>query len=259
MSALFRTLHAASRVALDALLPPRCLACGTQVVEPGALCADCFGGVEFLSEPVCASCGDPFELPMKPGALCAGCISDPPPWRHARAVFRYDGVARDLILRFKHADRTETAPAFARWMLRVARPMIERADLIAPVPLHRGRLMKRRYNQAALLARQIDRQSDGAPGRFAPNLLVRARKTPSQEGMGRRARRRNVRGAFALTDPDAVGGRTILLVDDVLTTGATAGECARVLLQAGAAAVDVVTVARVVLGPEWRSDGDALY
>lgn len=254
-----RPLRAASRAVLDALLPPRCLACGTLVAEPGALCAACFGGVEFLVDPVCASCGDPFELPMEPGALCAVCIEDPPPWRHARAVFKYDGVARDLILRFKHADRTDSAPAFARWMLRAARPLIEGADLIAPVPLHRGRLMKRRYNQAALLARQLDRQSAGVPGRFSPDLLVRARKTPPQEGMGRAARKRNVRAAFALSEPEAVRGRVVLLVDDVMTTGATVGECVRVLRQAGAAAVDVVTVARVVLTPEWQPDTDPLY
>lgn len=174
------------------------------------------------------------------------------------AVFKYDGVARDLILRFKHADRTDIAPAFARWMLRAARPMIDAADLIVPVPLHRGRLMKRRYNQAALLARQLDKLSVRAPGRFAPNLLVRARKTPPQEGMGRAARKRNVRAAFALTEPDAVRGRVVVLVDDVMTTGATVGECAKVLRRAGAVAVDVVTVARVVLSHEWRPDTDLL-
>lgn len=258
MSAIPRSLRSVSRVVLDALLPPRCLACGTLVGEPGALCPECFSGVEFLVDPVCAACGDPFELPMTPGALCAVCIEDPPPWRHARAVFKYDGVARDLILRFKHADRTDIAPAFARWMLRAARPMIDAADLIVPVPLHRGRLMKRRYNQAALLARQLDKLSVRAPGRFAPNLLVRARKTPPQEGMGRAARKRNVRAAFALTEPDAVRGRVVVLVDDVMTTGATVGECAKVLRRAGAVAVDVVTVARVVLSHEWRPDTDLL-
>ncbi|WP_404379698.1 double zinc ribbon domain-containing protein [Caenispirillum salinarum] len=258
MTATLRPLRTASRAVLDALLPPRCLACGTLVAEPGALCAECFGGVEFLVDPVCNSCGDPFELPMEPGALCAACIDAPPPWRRARAVFEYDGVARDLILRFKHADRTDSAPAFARWMMRAARPLVEDADLIAPVPLHRGRLMKRRYNQAALLARQLDRLGGVPAGRFAPNLLLRARKTPPQEGMGRAARRRNVRSAFVLSDPDSVGGRVVLLVDDVMTTGATVGECARVLRQAGAAAVDVVTLARVVLSPEWQPDTEPL-
>lgn len=255
----FRPIRMVARAALDLLLPPRCLACGALVAEPGALCAACFGGVAFLAEPLCVVCGDPFELPVPPGTRCAVCLEDPPPWRQARAVFRYEGVARDLILRFKHADRTDSAPAFARWMLRVARPMVDGADLIVPVPLHRGRLRARRYNQAALLARSLDHQSAGPSGRFVPDLLVRARKTPSQEGLGRFARQRNVRNAFAVTAPERVSGRTVLVVDDVLTTGATVGECVAALRQAGAAAVDVVTLARVVLTPEWQEDGDTLY
>lgn len=246
------------RPVLDALLPPRCLACGALTAEPGALCAACFAGVDFLGPPLCACCGDPFELAMEPGALCGQCIDRPPRFDRARAVFRYEGSARDLILRFKHADRTDCAPAFARWMLRAAPELVTAADLIVPVPLHRARLLHRRYNQAALLALKLDAAS-GRPGRAAPDLLVRARRTPSQEGRGRAARHRNVKAAFAVADPEAVRDRRVLLVDDVLTTGATVGECARVLKGAGARAVDVLTLARVVLDADWTGDTPIPY
>ncbi|GAA0567086.1 ComF family protein [Caenispirillum bisanense] len=238
-----------ARALLDLLLPPRCLSCGAVVSEPGALCPDCFAAVTFLGPPVCACCGDPFELAMEEGALCAVCIADPPPFARARAAFRYDDGSRDLVLRFKHADRTDCAAPFARWMLRAGRELVRDADLIVPVPLHRLRLLRRRYNQAALLARALDRHGD-RPGRYAPDLLLRARRTPPQEGLGRSARRLNMRAAFAVADPARLEGRRVLVVDDVLTTGATVGECARVLLRAGAAAVDVLTLARVVLDPD---------
>lgn len=248
-----------ARSVLDALLPPRCLACGALTAEPGALCADCFGQARFLSAPLCDRCGDPFELPMEPGAICAVCAADPPPWGRARAVLAYDdGVARDLILRFKHADRTDSAPTFARWMLRAGEDVVRAADLIAPVPLHRGRLLKRRYNQSALLALHLDRLS-GRPGRHRPDLLLRARATAPQEGKGRAARRSNIRGAFALGDAEAARDRRVLLIDDVLTTGATVGECARLLLRHGARAVDVLTVAKVILEPDWTPDADGPY
>lgn len=252
-------MHRLARSLLDVLLPPRCLACGTIVGEPGALCPDCFARVTFLGPPQCARCGDPFELPMEENAVCAVCVAEPPPFDRARAVMRYDDGARDLVLRFKHADRTDCAPAFARWMIRAGRDLVTAADVIAPVPLHRLRLLKRRYNQAALLARAIDRQS-GAPGRFVPDLLTRARRTPPQEGLGRQGRARNVRAAFAVVDAARVQGRRVLLVDDVLTTGATVGECARTLRRAGAAAVDVVCLARVVLDPlHDAAETDSLY
>lgn len=238
-----------ARSVLDLLLPPRCLACGAIVAEPGALCPDCFSAVTFLGPPWCAMCGDPFELAMEEGAICAVCAAHPPPYDRARAVLKYDEGSRDLILRFKHADRTDCAPSFARWMARAGRDLVAAADLVVPVPLHRLRLMKRRYNQAALLARYIA-GSGGGRGRFMPDLLVRARKTPPQEGLGRQARRRNVKAAFAVTDPERVKGARVLVIDDVLTTGATVGECARTLRRAGAAAVDVLTIARVVLEPD---------
>lgn len=234
-----------ARMAVDAVLPPLCLSCGAQVAEPGVLCAECWAKVGFLSAPCCAACGHPFDFDAGPGALCGRCTAEAPPWRRARAVLRYDEHSRPLILRFKHADRLEGAPAFARWMARAGAEMLAEAEIIVPVPLHRWRLLARRYNQAALLALALGRLSGKA---VAPDLLLRTRRTEVQGHLGRDERRRNVRGAFAVKPGAAVAGRTVLLVDDVLTTGATLGECARVLAGAGAAAVDVLTLGRVVLG-----------
>ncbi len=239
----WNALRRAGRLALDALLPPQCLCCGELVGEPGVLCPGCWDSIDFITPPLCACCGVPFELDPGPDALCGGCVREPPRFARARAVFVYADPGKGLILRFKHADRTDMAPAFARWMARAGAELVADADLIAPVPLHWTRLLRRRFNQAALLANALAQLS----GRTAaPRLLIRRRRTPSQGNLGRDARGRNVRGAFAVRDPAPVAGRRILLIDDVLTTGATLGECSRVLLKAGAAAVDVLTVARVV-------------
>lgn len=231
------------RVALDALLPPRCLACGGLVADPGALCPACWESMDFLAPPLCVRCGTPFDLDPGEAAHCGGCMRAPPRFRRARAVLRYDEHAKTLVLRFKHADRLDMAPTLARWMARAGADLLADADVIAPVPLHWTRLFARRYNQAALLANALSVLT-GVPA--APRLLERQRRTAPQGSMGRSQRQRNVRRAFAVRDPALVDGRTVLLVDDVLTTGATAGECSRALLAAGAVAVDVLTVARVV-------------
>lgn len=237
------TVRWAGRLALDALLPPQCLCCGDLVGEPGALCPACWERIDFIAPPLCARCGAPFELDAGTAALCGGCVRQPPIFERARAVFVYDDPGKGLVLRFKHADRTDMAPSFARWMARAGAELLADADLITPVPLHWTRLLRRRFNQAALLANQLARLS-GRPA--APRLLIRRRRTKPQGTMGRDERGRNVRGAFAVRDPWAVAGRRVLLIDDVLTTGATLSECTRALLKAGACAVDVLTLARVV-------------
>ncbi|CAA7616918.1 ComF family protein [Magnetospirillum sp. UT-4] len=240
-----RRLAGLGRVMLDAVLPPLCLACGAVVAEPGSLCPECWEKVAFLGAPQCQSCGHPFDVDPGEGMLCGHCLADAPPWRRARAVFRYDDSSKALVLRFKHADRLEGAPAFARWMARAGADLLAGAELVAPVPLHPFRLLARRYNQAAVLAVALGRQA-GLP--VEPRLLLRRRHTPAQGHLGREERRRNVRGAFAVNPKlrDAAAGKAVLLIDDVLTTGATVGECARVLRAAGAAAVDVLTLGRVV-------------
>lgn len=234
------------RPMLNALLPPRCLDCGAVVEGETALCADCWQHFDFIGPPVCACCGFPFAFDPGPAAtLCAACIARPPNYRRARAVLSYGEASRRPVLDFKHGDRTGLAPAFGRWLARAGAGLAAEADFAVPVPLHRRRLFVRRYNQAALLAIALGRVT-GLP--VQSGLLIRRRATPSQGRMSPSARRRNVRGAFAVARAGrpAVEDRHILLIDDVYTTGATAEECARVLRRAGAAAVDVLTLARVV-------------
>ncbi len=232
-------------MALDALLPPLCLSCRAAVDSPGALCAACWSKIEFIAAPLCACCGFPLEIATDADALCAACLARPPRYRRARAVFRYTDDSRHLVLMFKHADRLDPVPTFGRWLTRAGAALLADADLVAPVPLHRWRLLWRRYNQSAELARAIGRASDR---RVVPDLLVRHRRTPSQAELTARERQRNVAGAFRLNGRhrELVRDRTVLLVDDVLTTGATVEACTRTLLRAGATAVDVLTLARVV-------------
>jgi ComF family protein len=235
------------RRGLDAVLPPLCLACGAVVAEPGTLCSECWGRMGFLAPPHCHACGHPFDYDPGGQALCGPCLAKPPPWRRARAVLRYDDASKPLILRLKHGDRLEGAPAYARWLARAGADLLAEADLIVPVPLHRWRLLARRYNQAAVLAQALGRVSGVA---VLPDALERVRRTVSQGHMDREQRRRNVRGAFAVAEKyrRRLEGRQVLVLDDVLTTGATVGECTRVLLAGGAAAVDVLTLGRVVFG-----------
>jgi len=232
------------RPILDALLPHCCLGCGALVDAAGVLCPRCWTDIAFAGPPCCAACGLPFAYDAGPGILCGDCASRPPPFGRARAAVIYGPASRRLILGFKHGDRTEAAPAFARWMARAGAELIAEAEVIVPVPLHWTRLFARRFNQAALLAHAIGRLC-GLP--VAPDALVRRRRTPSQGHLGRGARRRNVAGAFAVPSRRAgrVAGHRVLLVDDVMTTGATVASCARALTRAGAATVDVLTLARV--------------
>jgi ComF family protein len=236
-----------SGLALNALLPPRCLGCGTVVAQTAALCADCWTGVHFLDPPLCALCGFPLEYDLGPEALCGACVREPPGFERARAVMRYDEGSRGLVLGFKHADRTEGAAAYGAWLARAGAELTAEAELIVPVPLHWMRLFSRRFNQAALLAQALGVET-GLP--VVPDLLLRRRHTPSQGRLSVDQRRRNVAGAFAVKGARAarLAGRRVLLVDDVLTTGATAAACARTLRRGGARAVDVLVLARVVRG-----------
>lgn len=230
---------------LDAVLPPRCLKCGEIVTDAGSLCGRCWPELKFLSAPCCACCGLPFEFDMGEGSLCAACAARRPVYERARAALAYDDASRDLILRFKHADRIDGAATFAGWMARAGAELAAAADLIAPVPLHRWRLVRRRYNQAAILANAI---GAALAKPVVPDLLLRRRATDSQGHLGRSQRQRNVAGAFALHPRRAqlAAGARVLLVDDVLTTGATAEACAKALQRAGAKAVDLLVLARVV-------------
>lgn len=241
------------RQILDLVLPPRCLGCGALVERQGALCAACWAGVTFVAEPLCRHCGLPFAFDPDSGQrasagedyACGACLAEPPPFARARAVMRYDDASRPLLLGFKHGDRTEAAPPFAEWMARSGAALLGEAELVAPVPLHWRRLLARRYNQAALLAQPLAGRAGIAA---VPDLLLRRRATPSQGRLSRAERQRNVAGAFAVNPrrADLLRGKRLLLIDDVMTTGATVSACARAALRAGAAAVDVLVLARAV-------------
>jgi ComF family protein len=232
----------------DLLFPPLCIACREPLGQGQGFCAACWGRISFLDGPLCDCCGLPFSVDPGPGARCAACLAKPPSFDHARAIIAYDETSRGPILALKHADRLELVPGFAQWLARTGKGLIEDTDLIVPVPLHRTRLWRRRYNQAAELARALGRRTGKT---VAVRTLVRSRATESQgEMVSARARRRNVLGVFKVPDPAAVRGRNILVVDDVLTTGATADACARALKRAGAARVHILALARVVKGAE---------
>lgn len=234
---------------LDAVLPPLCLGCGEIVGTPGTLCVTCWQGFRFIASPLCARCGAPFTEDLGADALCAACLARPPRYGRARAALVYDDQSRRLVLPFKHGDRTDIARACGGWMARAGTELLASADLVAPVPLHWRRFLMRRYNQALLLARMVLREMPSAHSvRLAPDLLRRRRWTGSQAGLRAKERRSNVRQAFDVHPRwvEMVNSKSVLLVDDVLTTGATVEACARILERAGARQVDVLTLARVV-------------
>lgn len=241
-----KKLQHSSKLALNLLFPPLCMACRKQVSEPGALCPTCWKNIRFLEGPMCACCGLVFEIDPGAETLCAACHARAPAYDMARAIMRYDEHSRGPILALKHADRLDHIPAYLRWLERCGRELITECDVIIPVPLHPYRLWYRRYNQAAELARSLAR-STRKPAAFA--VLQRGRHTPSQGSMPTaNARHRNMRGAFRVSSrhKSAIAGRNILLIDDVLTTGATVEACARALKRAGAVKVFVLALARVV-------------
>ena len=227
--------------AADAIFPPHAFDGGPRPQGEG-LSTEAWAKLVFIEKPRCDGCGMPFEV--DPRSRCAGCQADPFSFERARAACLYDETSRDPILQLKHADRLDLAPLFARWLSRTAAPLIEAADAIAPVPLHPLRLLRRRYNQAAEIARPLAAMT-GTP--YLADALVRRRATATQGGKSGSGRRRNVAGAFEVPARRAgqVAGLRILLIDDVLTTGATAEGCARALKAAGAARVDLAVVARV--------------
>jgi ComF family protein len=232
------------RRVLDTLLPPSCLACDTPVEDDGQFCLSCFRVANFVAAPMCAQCGVP--LPhgglAGEGGLCPRCSTQAPAFTQARAALRYDETAKKLILPFKYADRTEMARGLARLMRRPGAGMLAAADVLVPVPLHKARLRARRYNQAALLARELARLTGR---RCVPDGLLRHKHTAPLEGLNVAQRQAELEGAIVLRPGFRVAGLYVLVVDDVMTSGTTADACAQALLAAGARRVDVLTAARV--------------
>lgn len=232
----------AGRDVLDFLLPPRCPACSEKIELHGHLCAACWSHLDTISVPYCARCALPFEVDAGDDAECATCLKDPPAYDWARAAVRYENLGRDLVLGLKHGNQGAGVPVLARMMAGALAG--RKTDLILPVPLHRWRLLKRRFNQSQLLASALSKKL-GVPNN--PFILQRVRSTPSQGTLDRKDRQKNVKGAFrvAAGAEGEIEGKRVLLVDDVLTTGATVGACADVLRKAGAREVGVLVFARV--------------
>ena len=238
-------IGAVGRLIADTVLPPLCLSCRASVQGHGGVCAACWRSIDFIESPVCDRLGIPLPYPTDGTIVSAAALADPPVYARARAVARYDGTLRDLIHGLKYRDRHEGVSLFARWMVHAGADILREADMLVPVPLARMRLWERRFNQSALLSRAIARLQD-IPD--APFVLERSRRTASQIGLTPDQRRRNVAGAFRVPDTKRadIASRNILLIDDVITTGATANACAKALLRAGAGRVDVIALGRVV-------------
>ena len=238
-------MRAALRLALNVALPPLCPSCREPLGEGVGLCAVCWSKLSLIEPPYCARLGIPFVYDPGPGLLSMEAIANPPAYDRARAAVRYDEIARALVLAFKYGDRLDLAPMMGRWMARAGSALLADADALLPVPLHWRRLWARRFNQAAALSAEIA-EIAGVP--VLHGALNRVRATPQQVGLSKEQRADNVQGAFRVpAEQKAVlKGKRLILVDDVLTSGATVDTCARALLRAGAAHIDVLVFARVV-------------
>jgi ComF family protein len=247
LARLAAPLRGALRFALDAALPPLCPCCRDPLGEGAGLCAACWAKLAFIEPPYCARLGIPFAYDPGPGLISIEAIANPPAYDRARAAVRYDDIARHLVHAFKYGDRLDLTPMLGRWMARAGRELTAEADALVPVPLHWRRLWARRFNQSAALAGAVS-QLTSVP--VLHEALKRVRSTAQQVGLDKTERAINVQGAFRVAPEHKaeIAGRRLILVDDVLTSGATTDACARALLRAGAGHVDVLVFARVVAG-----------
>ena len=247
LTGLFSTARRAGATMLDLVLPPVCSACRRPVERAHALCGSCWAGLRPIERPYCERLGIPFGYDIGEGALSAEAIAAPPPFDRARAAVLFEGPARDLVHALKYRDRTDVARLIGRMTARAGGEILADADLLIPMPLHRRRLWTRKFNQAALIAHEVGRIAGVA---VAIDALVHVRPTRPQVGLGESERVANVRGAFRVpvNRRATVEGRRVVIVDDVLTTGATAAAATRALRRAGAKRIDVLTFARVAPG-----------
>ena len=248
LGAVRGTFRHVTKLTLDIALPTLCVAC-REPVDGEGVCASCWAKLSFIAPPYCPRLGIPFVYDPGPELLSMEAIANPPAYQRARAAVRYDEVARTLVHALKYQDRTDLAPAMGRWMARAGHELLETADLLVPVPLHWRRAWHRRYNQSGALARVVERQSGV---KLKGELLRRVRATEQRVGLSRSQRASNVQGAFGVSadQRSEIQGRRVVLIDDVLTSGATVDACARALLRAKAVQVDVLVFARVVDTPK---------
>jgi len=232
-------LRICGRYVLDFALPPRCAGCGCIVADVHSFCTECWTEVEFLGETGCVTCGLPLQATE--AQTCGICLAKPPRIARTRAAVAYDDLSRSLAIRLKYGRKVAIARTMARYMA----PLVAHSPepILVPVPLHRSRLWQRGFNQSALVARELSRRLKVPAASLA---LCRSRRTPPLKGMSPLQRRKTVAGAFEVRNKAAVAGKTVILIDDVLTTGSTAEACARTLQRAGAARVELITWARVV-------------
>jgi len=237
-------------IALDTILPPRCVVTGEMVDRQGMIAPSAWSELDFINNPICEKCGVPFGFEVSAvesegGSHCLQCLDYPPIYESARAAMKYNDQSRNMILGFKHADQTHNALAFVPWLKRAGADMLIGADAIIPVPLHRWRLLKRRYNQSSIMAHDLGRATNRP---VIHEGLTRTRATQTQGHLNFEQRRKNVKSAFAVNEKHGqmIKGKTLILIDDVYTTGSTVKECAKALKKAGAKAVHVLTLARVV-------------
>jgi ComF family protein len=239
-----RIIQSALTAAADFVIPPLCLACREPVATHDVLCPECWSGIDFIRPPLCDRLGLPMPFDAGGIMISAAAVADPPPFARARAVACYGGVMRELVHDLKFRDRHDARRLFGRWLAETGAELLADAEVVVPVPLGRWRMLARRFNQAAILAHEVARL-EGLD--FQPMALSRTRTTVTQVGLTRQERRRNVAGAFEVPSrrKGAINGRNVLLIDDVITTGATVASCARALKRAGAAKVDVLALALV--------------
>ncbi len=239
------TLKKYSERLIDFILPPRCILSGEIVDKNGTLHSSKWKELNFISTPLCSTCGTPFEYLETDMSICARCLTSSPSYNKARSAIYYDDNSRDFVLKFKHGDKTNLSVSMVPMMLKAGRELFIDADYLIPVPLHRWRLLKRRYNQASILAKSISKETGI---KFLPDTLTRHRYTKNQGAVSGKKRIKNVKNAFTVkkNDISLIKGKNLILIDDVFTTGATVNECAKTLIESGASKVDVLTLSMVV-------------
>lgn len=232
-----------AKLCLDFLLPPTCPICRQKISESTGLCPKCFSELEFIGLQKCSVCGRPLDAVVPGMAICGSCLKDPPPFHQAISILKYNDVSKKLILAFKHGDHLELTKLLIKLINQNCSQIIEQNDVLIPVPLHWSRLLKRKYNQSAIITHKLALRHKKV---YDPTILKRLKATKSQGHLSSKQRKENVKGSFSIKDPKNIQGKNILLIDDVYTTGATVNECTKILLKAGAKRVDVLTLAKVV-------------